>query len=66
MSTNKNTKLNIKSDADLRGVLTYLTANATAMCNDKDATLLNGHMIEAKDCLLALYRYLSDKLNQKS
>ena len=51
----------VKNETDMRSAVILMNAAATSMCNAKTIEDLNEKMFDAKDTLLALYRYLATK-----
>jgi len=56
----------IVTNDDLRSTLILLDAAAKTMCNEKTQEGVNKQFAEAKDLLIALYRYNSSRTTTKN
>ena len=60
----KRNTVTVTNDTDMRSAITLINANAVGMCNAKTAEELNICMVDTKDTLLSLYKYLSSKFTK--
>ena len=49
--------MTIKNNNDLRTAATLINANVNNMCNSKDMDSIVKSFVEAKDLLIAIYKY---------